>query len=368
MSTRLKDLFFSSATVDQLGDSIQQHHVGFDKEQFAQRVFDEDWESRELKARMRHVTQCLHETLPDDYTTALEILKQVAPGFSGFDAMVFPDYVECYGLDHWELSLPALALFTTRCSSEFAIRPFIAQDPERAMATMREWAKDENEHVRRLASEGCRPRLPWATALPIFKKDPSLILPVLEALKEDEAEYVRKSVANNLNDISKDHPELVLDICERWYGHSKRTDWIVKHACRTMLKAGNRRAMMLFGFGNPTHISVHNLCLGEKVICIGDDLPFTFELSVDGDKTCLVRLEMKVTYAKARGKQSTKIFQIKEHRFDPGRHPVGRKHSFRDLSTRKHYPGVHQISIIVNGVEKATAGFELLDRAVVERE
>jgi 3-methyladenine DNA glycosylase AlkC len=310
----------------------------------------------------------LHETLPNDYATALEILKQVAPAFSGFDAMVFPDYVECYGLEHWDLSLPALALFTTLCSSEFAIRPFIAQDPELAMATMREWAKDESEHVRRLASEGCRPRLPWATALPVFKKDPSLILPILETLKEDEAEYVRKSVANNLNDISKDHPDLVLDICERWYGHSEHTDWIVKHACRTMLKAANRRAMMLFGFGDPTHISVHKLNLGEGAICIGDDLPFTFELSVDGDKACLVRLEMGVTYAKARGKQSTKIFQIKEASFDPGRHPIRRKHSFRDLSTRKHYSGRHQISIIVNGVEKATAGFELLDPAVVEGE
>jgi hypothetical protein len=177
---------------------------------------------------------------------------------------------------------------------------------------------------------------------------------------------VRKSVANNLNDISKDHPELVLDICERWYGHSKRTDWIVKHACRTMLKSGNRRAMMLFGFGDPTHISVHNLNLGEEIICIGDDLPIEFELSVDGDKACLVRLEMRVTYARARGKQSTKVFQIKEDRFDPGRHPVRRKHSFRDLSTRKHHPGRHQISIIVNGVEKATATFELLDRRADE--
>jgi 3-methyladenine DNA glycosylase AlkC len=368
MSTRLKDLFFSNVAIDRLGDSIQQHYEGFDKEQFVLRVYDEDWESRELKARMRHVTQCLHEALPSEYTVALEILNQVAPEFSGFDAMVFPDYVECYGLDHWDLSLPALAFFTTLCSSEFAIRPFIAQNPERAMATLREWAEDENEHVRRLASEGCRPRLPWAAALPAFKKDPSLILPILETLKDDEAEYVRKSVANNLNDISKEHPELVLDICQRTYGHSKRTDWIVKHACRTMLKAGNRRAMMLFGFGDPTDISVHNLRLDEEAIRIGDDLPFTFELNMDGDKACLVRLELGVTYAKARGKQSTKIFQIKEGRFDPGSHIVGRTHSFRDLSTRKHYPGRHQISIIVNGVEKATASFELLDRAVVEGE
>ncbi len=359
MAEKLKDLFFSSSFINQLEDAIQQIYPDFDQENFIRLVHDGTWETKELKEKMRHIARCLHETLPKDYPEALKILIEVAPSFRGFDAMVFPDYVECYGLDEWDLSLPALALFTKYASSEFAIRPFLARDPERAMAYLRLCAEDEDPHVRRLASEGCRPRLPWAMALPVFKKDPSLILPILEKLKNDESEYVRKSVANNLNDISKDHPERMLDICERWYGHTENTDWIVKHACRGLLKAGNRRAMLLFGFGDPTHISVENLRLDKGALSIGEDLQFTFELRVNTKETGRVRLELGVYYVKAKGGLSRKIFQIKEDSFDPGSYLISRKRSFADQSTRKHYPGEHQISIIVNGLEMRKASFEL---------
>ena len=359
MSEKLKDLFFSSSFIHQLGDTIQQVYPDFDKEKFICLIYDGTWETKELKEKMRHVTRCLFETLPKDYPEALEILTKIAPSFRSFDAMVFPDYVECYGLDDWDLSLPALAFFTKYASSEFAVRPFLARDPERAIATMRVWAEDEDPHVRRLASEGCRPRLPWAMALPVFKKDPSLLLAILEKLKNDESEHVRKSVANNLNDISKDHPELVLDICERWYGHTKNTDWIVKHACRGMLKAGNQRALLLFGFADPTHISVENLTLDKQTLFIGEDLHFIFELRINTKDPCKVRLELGVYYVKAKGKLSRKVFHIREDSFDPGSHLISRKRSFENQSTRKHYAGEHQISIIVNGVEMAKASFEL---------
>jgi 3-methyladenine DNA glycosylase AlkC len=362
MPEKLKDLFFTDSFINQLGETIHQAYPDFDREKFARLVHDDDWESRELKQKMRHVTRCLHETLPGDYAEALEILTAIAPSFQGFDTMVFPDYVECYGLAYWDLSLPALAFFTKLCSSEFAIRPFLAQDPERAMAYLRVWAEDEDHNVRRLASEGCRPRLPWGIALSTFKEDPSLILPVLEKLKDDESEYVRKSVANNLNDISKDHPELVLDVCERWYGQTKETDRIVKHACRTMLKAGNRRAMRLFGFGDPTHLGVENLALDRGTLAIGENVYATFDLHVNTPEACQVRLECGVYYVKARGKLSRKVFHLKEKSFDPGRHPISKKLFFADQSTRKHYPGEHQISIIVNGVEMARTSFELEKR------
>jgi 3-methyladenine DNA glycosylase AlkC len=359
MPEKLKDLFFTTSSVGALADAIAQAYSAFDKGHFTALVFDSQWEDKELKQRMRHVTCCLHATLPQDYSEALEILREVAPSSQSFDAMVFPDYVECYGLEHWDLSLPALAFFTRFASSEFAIRPFLIEDSRRAMKHMYAWAGDENEHVRRLASEGCRPRLPWAMALPEFKEDPSLILPVLEILKTDESESVRRSVANNLNDISKDHPELVLDICERWYGHHGDTDRIVKHACRTLLKAGNRRAMQLFGFADPTHISVQNLSLDRQRLSIGDKLQFTFELTADTDEDCKVRLEYAVHYVKAKGNLSRKVFQLKEASFGPGSHTISKKHSFADQSTRKHYPGEHRIAIFVNGVEKASATVEL---------
>jgi 3-methyladenine DNA glycosylase AlkC len=361
MPEKLKDIFFTASFVTQLGDAIKRVHPEFDRERLRSLIFDADWESRELKERMRHVTECLHEALDMGFPEALEILLEVAPSFRGFDSMVFPDYVERYGVDHWDLSLPALAFFTPLCSSEYAVRPFLHDDPERAMEYLYAWAEDDNEHVRRLASEGCRPRLPWGMALPRFKKDPSPILPVLERLKDDPSEYVRNSVANNLNDISKDHPELVLDICERWYGQSANTDWIVKHACRTLLKSGHSRAMRLFGFADPAQISVDDLRLDREWLSIGEDVRFTFEVRVDTDAACRVRLEYVIEYARPGAKTSRKVFQLREASLQPGSHTYSKTHSFVDHSTRKHYPGQHQILLIVNGVEMASASLQLTD-------
>ncbi len=359
MPTKLKDLYFSDVFIEALVRGTRDVFSEFDENKFTRLVYDEAWPERELKDKMRHVTRCLHATLPAFYPAALDILAKVGPLFTGFDAMVFPDYVECYGLDHWELSLPALALFTRLCSSEFAVRPFLQQDPVRGMAQMLAWAGDDNEHVRRLASEGCRPRLPWAMALPAFKKDPGLILPVLEKLKADKSEYVRRSVANNLNDISKDHPELVLDICERWYGRSPETDGIVKHACRGMLKAGNERALALFGFGESQDIGITGLSLNNERPAVGETVQFTFELHVNTGTACRVRLEYKVYYQKAAGRLSPKVFQIKEDTFEPGCYVISRKHSFEDRSIRRHYPGQHDLVIVVNGVEMAKVSLQL---------
>ena len=203
----------------------------------------------------------------------------------------------------------------------------------------------------------CPLSLSWAMALPDFKKDPGLILPILGKLKNDESDSVRRSVANNLNDISKDHPELVLEICERWYGQSERTNWIVKHACRTLLKSGNKRALLLFGYGDSSQMSVDKLKPGEKTVMIGKDLLFSFQLIMATKKASKVRLEYRVDFMKAKGKQSGKIFKITENTYKPGTHSFSRKHSFADMSTRKHYEGEHGITIIVNGDEKAKASF-----------
>ena len=361
MPERLKDRFFSEQFILNLSKAIQDVYPGFNRKNFQQLVTVSDWKEKELKQKMRHTTECLAETLPAEYSDALKILLDVAPGFNDFDAMVFPDFVECYGLDAWDLSLPALEHFTRYSSSEFAIRPFIIHDPERVMQLMYRWAEDENLHVRRLASEGCRPRLPWAIALPDFKKDPSPILPVLEALKNDPSEYVRKSVANNLNDISKDHPNTVLDLCERWYGNSRNTDWIIKRACRTLLKAGDKRAMALFGFGNPDQVSVNNLVFDRNRLTIGEDLLICFQMNLGTEDSQNIRLEYALEFVKARGNRSRKVFQISETSFRPGKHNLQKKHSFRDLSTRKHYPGEHVIAIIVNGDEKIRSSIDLTD-------
>ena len=353
MAERLKNMFFTQESLGKFIEAIRQVYLDFDGESFLSLIHTPQWEGMELKERMRHTTKCLGKTLPPDYRSALDILKKAAPLVKGFEAASLPDFVEVYGLGDWEASLPALKHFTRYFSSEFSVRPFLDEDPDRAMALMLECAEDNEENVRRFASEGCRPRLPWAMALPRFKKDPGPILPVLEKLKNDPSEFVRRSVANNLNDISKDHPEVVLDLAEKWLGRSASTDWIVKQACRTLLKTGNTRAMRLFGFGDPSSLHIRNLRFSRDEISIGEDIHFFFDLDVEEKESSRVRLEYRVDYAKSQGKRSKKIFQISENDYMPGRYAFKRKQTFEDMSTRKHYPGEHRIAVVVNGKIKA---------------
>lgn len=359
MAERLKDQFFTEDSLNRLVEAVQSAYPAFDREQFLSLIYTAEWDELPLKGQMYHTTRALHAVLPGDYAEALAVLRQAAPHIRGFEVMCLPDYVEQYGQHDWEGSMPALRYFTRFGSAEFAVRPFLDADPERGMAYLLKWAQDENEHVRRLASEGCRPRLPWAMALPKFKQDPALILPVLEKLKDDESEMVRRSVANNLNDISKDHPELVLDLAERWYGHSERTDALVRHALRGLLKAGNRRALRLFGIGTAEMLQVTDLTVTPDRLKIGEDLMFRYRLYVQGDETCRVRLEYALDFVKARGEHSRKIFQHSEKDYAPGEHVLEKKHSMVDRTTRKHYPGVHRLAVIVNGEEQALTEFVL---------
>lgn len=200
MPEQLKN-YYSREYVTKIADIFAKTYSKFDKDRFLRQVFDEDWSSKELKERMRHLTICTKDNLPTDYEKALDSLIKASPKtakiskHSGFLNMFFPDFVELYGQGYFDESMKALEEFTKYSSSEFAIRPFIVNDKKKAMAQMLKWSKSNNYHVRRLASEGCRSRLPWAMALPEFKKDPSLILPILDNLKNDESEYVRRSVA-----------------------------------------------------------------------------------------------------------------------------------------------------------------------------
>ena len=275
--------------------------------------------------------------------------------------MSFPDFVELYGLDdeNWELSVSALARYTVFWSAEFAVRPFIIKNEERMMAQMLAWSKHDNEHVRRLASEGCRPALPWAMALPRFKKDPEAVLPILEQLKDDPSQYVRKSVANNLNDISKTRPDIVIKIAKDWHGKSKHTDWIIKHGCRTLLKQGNSDILALFGLENTESIKIRDFVLESPSVSIGGDLNFSFTISTT--EAAKIRLEYGIDYVKSGGKTRRKIFKLSEITLRANeKKPYTRKHSFADLSTRKHYSGTHSVSLIVNGLLQGTLEFELI--------
>ncbi len=349
---------YNQAFIQELASGIAAASPGFDTADFERRVFDAEWEARELKQRMRHITQTMHATIPGDYKAQIKVLNKVAPTIKdGLLGMVFPDFIQQYGLDDYETSVQAMELFTQYSTAEFAVRPFIEKYPK-MMTQMLAWADHPNEHVRRLSSEGCRPRLPWGMALKAFKKDPAPILPILEKLKADDALYVRKSVANNLNDIVKDNPEIVLETAERWLktGHPN-TQWIVKHGTRTLLKRGDKRALALFGLADASGLKISDLSFTKDELTIGEHFHFSFTLHVDKPRT--VRIEYGIYFVKANGSQSRKVFQLSEKGFDKGEHTFKRKQDFRNLTTRKHYAGTHRLVIIVNGEEMMGREFEL---------
>lgn len=365
MPELLKNKYYNYDSIYNLALSIKDVYPSFQVDDFVSDVIDETWDDLELKARMRKIAINLGRYLPNDYEQALGIIDKVIDGylvgFNDFALMCFPDFVEVYGQDecHWDLSIAALERYTCSSSAEFAVRPFIINNEERMMRQMKTWAKHDNEHVRRLASEGCRPQLPWGQALTSFKKDPSLVLDILEQLKADSSLYVRKSVANNLNDISKTHPDLIAKISRDWYGKNKFTDWIVKHGCRTLLKKGNRDVLDLFGFADSDCVNVDSFSLDTKSVFIGQNITFSF--NIEAEKATKLRLEYGIDYAKANGKRNRKIFQISEISLKENSKKFYTKiHSFADVSTRKHYPGTHSVTLIVNGVERGTLDFEVI--------
>lgn len=214
------------------------------------------------------------------------------------------------------------------------------------------WAEHPNHHVRRLASEGSRPRLPWGMALKPFQRDPSPVLPILERLKTDDSDYVRRSVANNLNDIAKDHPNIVLEIAQDWKGSNPHTDWIVRHGLRTLLKRGNREALALFNLHGAEGITIADLRFAVDSLAIGESATFSFDVRTS--QTMLIRLEYGVYYVKASGEATRKVFFIHEKEYPANAVTrITRKISFEQRTTRKHYAGKHRLCVIVNGVESA---------------
>lgn len=359
MAELLKDVY-NEQYIDNLSQQIKATYEGFPTVRFKELVFADGWESLELKQRMRRISESLSATLPSDYREALDVLMQSADKGSGFSHMIYPDFVELRGLDDPEASIPALAIFTRYSSSEFAVRPFIQKYRPLMLETLKAWAIDPNEHVRRLASEGCRPRLPWAMALHEFKANPAPVIEILELLKEDRSEYVRRSVANNLNDISKDHPDIVLSIAREWYGRNPHTDWIVRHGCRSMLKRCNPAALRFFGFADDISVNISELRLSHAEVQIGEAIAGTFRLINEGDSQTLLRIEYAIDFVKANGSRSRKLFKLSEKEYPPGDTELKFKHSFVQLTTRKHYPGEHSVAIIVNGEQLAAVSFQLI--------
>ena len=360
MSKLLKNLY-NENYINILSDNIKLNFVYFKSENFKDSIFNNSWDEKELKQRMRHISNMLYTFLPKDYKKSIEILKNTFVKINNkysLENMIFQDFVEVYGLENFEISINALESFTINSSSEFAIRQFILKYPNQTIAKMILWAKSDNEHIRRLASEGCRPRLPWAIALAHYKQDPTDILPILEILKDDESLYVRKSVANNLNDISKDNPQILKDITKKWIGNNSKRDWILKHGCRTLLKNADTEILEIFGFKENKYISINSFML-NKEIKMGEDLLFSFVLKSTKNLGKL-RIEYAIEFLRKNDRYSKKVFKISEGIYKQKDKNITKSYSFKPITTRKYYKGIHKLSIIVNGIVLQEDFFKLV--------
>jgi len=346
----LKNLY-NQNYINLLSNELKSSYSEFNEKNFTSDVFDGMWNDKELKERMRHISTTIHSHMPNNYKESINILKnaflKMNHSFS-LENMIFQDYVEVYGLDEFEVSMNALECFTINSSSEFAIRQFILKFPHATMEQMSIWAMAKNHHVRRLASEGCRPRLPWAIALQEFKKEPSKVLKIIDILKDDENKYVQKSVANSINDISKDNPHAVKELAKIWIGKSKGRDWILKHGCRTLLKQSDREILNLFGFSTPNNIDILDFHMPDN-IKMGEELLFSFLLK-SKKQLGKLRIEYAIDFLRQNNKYNKKVFKISEGIFTKNSKTISKKHSFKPISTRVYYKGLHELSILLNGI------------------
>ena len=274
-----KNVFNKDFVVD-FAHKINKFDKSFQKDEYIIHIM-KNLDKQELKERMRALSSSINSFSSINYKDMIKVLINVKKNMNynesiSLSSMVLPDYVEVYGLNDLNISLIALEEFTKNSSSELAIRHFIKKFEYETMNQMLLWAKSSDEHIRRLASEGCRPRLPWAIALNAFKKNPSKVFEVIEILKNDEFLYVRKSVANNLNDISKDNPHLLIHVAKQYLGQSPNVDWVIKHACRGLLKAGDKNVLPLFGYTDAKHVQVKNFKSDSEVEG-GEKLNFEFD-------------------------------------------------------------------------------------------
>ena len=354
--------------IKRIGHSIQAVHSAFNLKGFI-RDANKGLQDLELKERVKHLIAVLHTHLPKRFDQQAKVLADLPevwdfgdPNDStkGFAAWPVIDYVAEYGLDHPKISLDLLEKLTHLFSAEFAIRPFIIEHNVMTYAKLQEWCSHPREHVRRLVSEGCRPRLPWGQQLKQYIVDPAPIFPLLDELRFDHSDYVRKSVANNLNDISKDHPALLLDYLADWQLKDQgKTEWIIKHAARSLIKQGHPDSFALLGYTQKPKIKCE-LTKVDDLVNLESELEFNCILSCLKNKQKFV-LDYGLYLLRANGQHNLKVFKLKNMEMNKGEQiNITKSHSFKTVTTRKYYPGAHSLVLLVNGVEVAKKNFELV--------
>ncbi|RXQ92927.1 DNA alkylation repair protein [Ancylomarina salipaludis] len=365
-----KDVF-NPQLVANMGQNLKAVWPSFDEVSFQNQIVP-NLVDLSLSERSHLICEALYTHLPSEYKKAIDILlssfnqtveKLETTGFDGFYYMPIARYVSIYGLDEgdFETSMKALVEITKRFTSEDAIRSFIRKYPKQSFEYFYKWSADENVHVRRLVSEGTRPRLPWSSVLREFIVDPSPVLELLEELKEDPDLYVRRSVANNLNDIAKDHPQLVVKRLKNWQSiNNKGTQWIITHASRTLLKQGLPEVLDLLGYPADVKISVENFMLNKAECKMGEEIEFVFQIVSKAKEEQNLMIDFVIHYMKANGKTAPKVFKLSKKKMPAkGTLILKKKLSFKAITTRKYYEGLHEIEIQVNGKRYGMREFQL---------
>ncbi len=366
--TPMKD-GLGKAAVQRLATALKRSNPRFDDRAFV-RDACKGLKDLELKQRVQHVILALERHLPQPYPRALETVLGAIKHWDrgdpndplrGFAAWPLIDYVAHAGTDDFERSLPALKKLTPLFTAEFAIRPFLRRYPKQSLALLKQWTSDKDPAVRRLVSEGTRPRLPWGGHLEAFCKDPRPTLALLELLKDDDSEYVRRSVANHLNDIGKDHPELLLATCKRWKrGASAKRLWIIDRATRSLVKAGHPGVFELLGHGKATDVRVQKLSVMPKRLRLGGSIEIRFTLISRSKKQESLVVDYAIYHQKADGSMRPKVFKLRTLTLDKGSSvEIRKRHPLRAISTRRYYGGAHAVEILVNGQPLAKTKFTL---------
>jgi 3-methyladenine DNA glycosylase AlkC len=371
MAEPLKN-YFSHEVITQIGAIFSRADRAFDEGEY-QRIACSNLETLELKGRVLQIMDALDATLPADFDafadrvlaslhasedTSSEGISFDGSGVCGFAAWPVTDLVTRRGIDVPEKALPVLKEATKRFTAEFAIRRFLIEHQNYTLSVLNGWVEDPNRHVRRLVSEGTRPRLPWGLRLQDFVVDPAPIMPFLEALRDDREDYVRRSVANSINDIAKDHPDRVGKLAGHWLkGASAERERLVRHACRTLIKAGHKETLKAFGYIGEGAVDC-TLRLSTPVVAYGDSLEFEIELSGEFEGRA-VMLDYAIHFVKANGGRAPKVFKWKDVASAGRTLAASKRHAIKPITTRRYYPGEHLVEIWVNGVSVASAPFTL---------
>lgn len=363
-SSALKNLF-DKALLKRISSSITSVYPKFNQKSFLQ--IASALQKLEMKPRVLLIRDQLKKNLPENYAKALDILLTSLEKntLSGFDLWPYTEFVQTYGLDHLQTSLNALQKMTPRFTAEWAIRPFITKFPKETMKFLLQSTHSRDEHVRRWASEGTRPRLPWGTRLQEFIKDPSPTLAILEELKFDSSLYVRKSVANHLNDIAKDHPQVVIDVLQSWKDQAEGEDtakinWIIHRALRTLIKEGHPKALGLVGVSATAQVQLSQLSIKKSKMKLGERIEFTFALKSSASRSQKLVVDYIIHFVKSNKKTAPKVFKLKTFELKSKEtFIVTKSHHLKKITTREYYSGRHLLEIQVNGKVLGKAPWDL---------